>query len=200
MDLLDENIPRYNNEIYNIEMIKSKISKKGRPHAILTVGSSGSGKSFTMKRYKYYQNYVIIDYDEIALQLPELIYNKKNGIYDRNFMNKNYDIIAGYIEDNVYKKAIKLGANLICHSVIVNIKRIKSLIKNGYNITILYKKDSDMIDILRRRKERLLSTHLYTKIEFIREEDIEMLKSKIEPFLLKIEDMDTWIYNENIRP
>lgn len=186
MDLLEENIPRYNNDLYNDELIKNKKSK-GKPHAILTMGSSGSGKSYTLKKYKYYSNYLVIDYDEIALQLPELLYNQENGIYDSDFMRKNYSLISEYTE-NIYKKAVLAKSNLICHSIIPHTRRIKNLLDNGYDVTILYKKDTNINDVLKNRKERLLRTNLYTKIEFVTEKDIKQLGKRI-----KIEDIETWI-------
>jgi hypothetical protein len=196
MDLLEENIPRYNDELYNEELIKNKKSK-GKPHAILTMGSSGSGKSYELKKYKYYSNYLVIDYDEIALQLPELLYNQENGIYDSRFMYKNYSLISKYTE-NIYRKAVSSKCNLICHSVIPHQSRIINLLSNGYNVTILYKKDVNINDVLKNRKERLLRTNLYTKIEIVTENDIKKLKKELG-LQLKIENMDTWIRNTNIK-
>lgn len=188
MNLLDVNVPHYNDDSYNVKLIE-KIKRIQNPSfgpiAILTMGSSGSGKSYTLKQFKYYKNFLIIDYDEIALQLPELLYNKQNGIYDRGFMHKNYSLISKITED-IFKKALSAKVNIICHSIIPSEERIKKLLKNGYSIMIIHKKDDPLL--FKRRKERLLRTHLFTKIELVNDKDLK----KYTYF-----DMDEWIVTNN---
>lgn len=196
MNLLDINMPVYNNDLYNTELlkkIKNVYNPSVNPVAILTMGSSGTGKSYTLKQFKYYKNFLIIDYDEIALQLPELLYNKQNGIYDSNFYEKNYYLISDFTED-IFNKALDLKVNMICNSIIPSYEKIKKLQSNGYIVIVLYKKDEP--SLLKRRKERLLKTHLFTKMNFVKDTDVEEFTKNtgIIPF-----EMTKWIQINNIR-
>jgi hypothetical protein len=196
MNLLDINMPVYNNDLYNTELlkkIKNVYNPSVNPFAILTMGSSGTGKSYTLKQFKYYKNFLIIDYDEIALQLPELLYNKQNGIYDSNFYEKNYYLISDFTED-IFNKALDLKVNMICNSIIPSYEKIKKLQSNGYIVIVLYKKDEP--SLLKRRKERLLKTHLFTKMNFVKDTDVEEFTKNtgIIPF-----EMTKWIQINNIR-
>jgi hypothetical protein len=200
-------IPRFvndKNDINNIQENMKLISAleqykniyKGKPHAILTMGSSGVGKSYTLKSYKDYDKYLVIDYDEMMLQLPELLYNQNQDIYDSTIYHRYYGAVSEQVE-NLFQSIINgPKINLICHSVIPARERIIELYKAGYHVSILYKKDDNMDDILSRRTERMKHTHLYTKEEFVTKKDVEALTKEIENLHIKgikISDMEKWV-------
>jgi ABC-type dipeptide/oligopeptide/nickel transport system ATPase component len=175
----------------NLDLIHSgRFNSVGRPHAILTMGSSGCGKSFTLKSFSKYLNYLIIDYDEMALQLPELEYNRENHIYDSGLYHAHYDSISAYTERLFRDIITGPRLNVVCHSVIPHEKRIQRLVDAGYDVTILYKPDPR--DMVARRKQRLLDTYLYTKIQNVTREEVSALRMHRE-----IHDMEQWIVAHN---
>lgn len=175
-----------------------QILYKGKPHAILTMGSSGSGKSTTLRTYKHFSNYYVIDYDEEMLREPELIHNQQNYIYDSGLYHKYYDEISSRVERmfNYIINGPKI--NLICHSVTPHPRRIQRLVDAGYHVSILYKRVDDET-ALRNRATRLKETALYTKVEFVTQADVDKLQSYLETLRprIYITDIDRWVAKQN---
>lgn len=135
-------------------------------HAIILCGSTGSGKSFTIKNIK---DAVFIDYDDIILEHPNFPQNNM----DYTLYKKMYPYISD-ISESMYKKALNKGLAMIIQAPLPNKDRITELEKNGYKVTIMFKDEKNSIADERRYK-RMMKTHLYAPIQHVNEKDIKKI-------------------------
>lgn len=174
---------------YKNNMIKKYINNnnsRNNPIAFLTLGSSGSGKSSSIKKLIETGkipnlDYVNIDYDEFASNHPLFKRNHKNKKYDILSYHKIYSQVS-HIVEKIYSKCLEYKIPMIIHSIKPSENRMINLQNNGYTFYLFHKQLDDLEEISKRRYNRLQTSYLFTKLEFVTDKDIKNTYASLEKY------------------